>query len=113
MIRRTKDKLLSLLINPSPLESPTPPWAKGVSPPKGGRHSRKAHSRGHGHRRQSRLSAGKMEWEGKGCLSKGMFGGVVWPFGILFLVPLETKQHSVPLSATSPIRQTKQFSPAM
>jgi len=56
-----------------------PPFPeKGVSPPKGGWYNHEAHLRGYGHRRQSRLSAGKMEWEGKGCLTKGMFVGFVW-----------------------------------
>ena len=37
-----------------------PPFPeKGVSPPKGGRHNHEAHLHGYGHRRQSRLSAGK------------------------------------------------------
>jgi len=51
---------------------------EGAVPFGRGQHSHKTHLRGYGHRRQSRLSAGKMEWEGKGCLTKGMFGGVVW-----------------------------------
>ena len=60
-------------------KAPLPPFPeKGVSPPKGGRHSRETHSHGYGHRRQSRLSAGKMEMRGQGFPVKGMFGGVVW-----------------------------------
>jgi len=60
-------------------KAPLPPFPeKGVSPPKGGRHSRETHSHGYGHRRQSRLSAGKMEMRGQGFPVKGMFGGIVW-----------------------------------
>ena len=55
-----------------------PLFPKRGKPPKGGWYSHKTHSHGYGHRRQSRLSAGKMEWEGKGCLTKGTFVGFVW-----------------------------------
>ena len=42
-------------------KAPLPPFPeKGVSPPKGGWLNRETHLRGYGHRRQSRLSAGKM-----------------------------------------------------
>ena len=44
-----------------------PPFPeKGVSPPKGGWISHETHHRGYGHRRQSRLSAGKMGMREKG-----------------------------------------------
>ena len=76
-----------------------------------GWHNHEGHLRGYGHRRQSRLSAGKMGCREYEYPVKGMFCKNVRNFsGARMFLP-ETKQHLVPIQANIPDKANRAVLP--